>query len=266
MAKKSTFPISVFIITKNEEERIQIAIKSVINWVDEVIVIDSGSEDKTVDVAKRLGAKVIKHKWEGYGQQKIFGESKCKNDWILNIDSDEEILPELKDEITQIFENNIQDDFYGYRIRIANMFPNEKKPKKWAYSYNQTRLYNKQKAGFRSSSVHDSVIVDGVKEYSAEEKKVIGQLSGRMAHHFITSYTQWIDKLNKVTQMQAQDYFNKGKHACWLKILFIPTIAFCKAFFIRRYFIYGFNGIIYSYVYAFGRCMKYIKARELSGK
>lgn len=257
-------PLSIFIITKNEEKRIVPTIKAVKNWVDEVIIIDSGSEDDTVKIAKKLGCKVFYNKWKGYGQQKIFGEKKCKNDWILNVDSDEVVTKNLKDEIINLFKKKNLEKYFGYRIRITNVLPNEKKPHKWAYSFNQTRLYNKTKCGFRDSSVHDTVIIDGVKEYSKEERKFIGQLQNRIAHRFMESYTQLINKWNQYSLMQAKDAIAKGKKPSFIKILFFPAFAFVKAFVLRRYFVYGLNGFIFSSFYAFARYMKYVKIWELS--
>src|SRR6185295_8481625 len=97
----------VFIITKDEEERLHFAINSVKDWVDEVIVIDSGSQDKTLEIARELGAKVTSHEWRGFGQQKIFGEGLCKNKWVLNIDADEEITEEVKQNIIKLLDNGM---------------------------------------------------------------------------------------------------------------------------------------------------------------
>ena len=256
-------PLSVFLIVKNEEKRIAKTLEALRGFADEVLVIDSGSTDNTVKIADFFGAKVIYHEWQGYGQQKIFGQEQCKNDWILNIDADEVLTEEVKKEITKLFTSGKVDNYYGYRVRIVNLLQFEEKPKKLAYYYNQTRLYNKNKAGFRESSVHDCVIVDGIKEYSKEEKKIIGQLKGKISHHFIISYTHWIEKLNRVTQMQALDSFKKGKKVSGFKVLFAPSIAFFKALFVRRYFIYGVDGIVMSFLYANSRLYKYIKIREL---
>lgn len=258
-------PISVFIIAFNEEERIARTIKSVKGWVDEIIVVvNSSSTDDTLKIAKKLGCKTYRKKWSGYGAQKIFGEKKCRNDWVLNIDADEVVTKELKNEIIKLFKNNRQGEFCGYRVRITNTLPFEKKPHKWAYSFNQTRLYNKQSCGFRDSPVHDSVIVEGVREYSREERKVIGQLNNMIAHYFMTSYTQLIHKWNRYSQMQAEDSVERGETASWVKILLSPTFAFFKAYLIRRYFVYGFDGLIFSYLYAVGKFFKYVKIRELT--
>ena len=102
----SKLPISCFIIAKNEADRISKTIESVIDIVDEVIVIDSGSTDGTQNLAKELGCKVFFNKWSGYGPQKRFGEDCTKNEWLLNLDADEYLSHEIKSEILQTFENN----------------------------------------------------------------------------------------------------------------------------------------------------------------
>lgn len=248
--------ISVFIITKNESDRISDVINAVKEIADEILVIDSGSTDGTCEIAVQAGAQVMYNEWKGYGQQKIFGENQCRNNWVLNIDADEEVSPELCDEIREIFSKKIEENIAGFRVKIVNKFRFEKKPHRFAYFYNQFRLYNKKIAGFKNSAVHDSV------ELKDETAKVL-QLENIIYHQSFRSYTHWIDKLNSYSQMQAQDSFKKGKCPSKLKILFTPTFAFLKAYFVRRYFIYGFNGLVYSYLFAFSRFAKAIKTREL---
>lgn len=254
-------PISVFIITKNEEDRIAKAINSVIEFADEILVIDSGSSDKTVEIATDLGAKVLFKEWQGYGPQKVFGESECKNDWILNIDADELLSKELADEIADIFSNNRQNQYLGYKIKIVNQFFNEDKPKKFAYYYNQFRLYNKQFSGFKDSIVHDSVAL-----IDKNNQDKIAQLKNIIAHTSFRSYNHWVEKINSYSQMQALDAFSKGKNISSIKFLFTPLFAFLKAYLLRRYFIYGVNGIIYSFIYSFGRTLKMAKIRAIFSK
>lgn len=250
-------PISIFIITKNEADRILNVINCVKTFADEIIVIDSGSSDNTTDIALKAGAKVIYNEWQGYGPQKIFGEEQCRNNWILNIDADEEVSKELSQEITEIFSQNKQENFWGFRVKIVNKFLFEEKPKKFAYYYNQLRLYNKEYAGFKNSTIHDSV------ELKVKDYKKIGQLNKTIYHQSFRSFAHWIEKINSYSSMQAQDSFAKKKNASVLKILLIPTFAFLKAYIVRRYFIYGFNGLIYSYLFAFSRFVKAIKIREI---
>lgn len=249
--------ISVFIITKNEADRIVSIINAVKEIADEILVIDSGSEDDTCKLAVEAGAKVKFNAWKGYGQQKIFGESQCRNKWILNIDADEEVSKELCEEIKDIFSQKLQKNFWGFRVKIVNKFRFEKKPKKLAYFYNQLRLYNKDFAGFKNSSIHDSV------ELKKDDKTKIGQLKNIIYHQSFRSYTHWIEKINSYSQMQAQDALKKGKCPSILKTFLTPIFAFFKAYFVRRYFIYGFNGLVYSFLFSFSRFAKAIKTREI---
>jgi len=250
-------PLSVFIIAKNEEDRIANIINLVKDFADEVLVIDSGSTDATVDVSIRNGAKVTFNEWQGYGPQKIFGEESCKNDWILNIDADEEVSRELAEEIIQLFNSKELNGKKGYRVKILNKFRFEEKPKKLAYYYNQLRLYNKNYAGFKNSTIHDSVSL--FKETGADE---IGQLKNIIYHQSFRSITHWIEKINSYSAMQASDALERGKKISIIKIMLTPTFAFFKAYFVRRYFIYGFDGLIYSYLFSFSRFAKAIKIRE----
>ena len=248
--------ISVFIITKNEADRIAAVINAIKEIANEILVIDSGSNDATIEIAKSLGAKTFHNDWQGYGQQKVFGENLCQNKWILNIDADEEVSKNLAKEISDIFASNQQDQFIGYKIKIVNKFFGENQPKKWAYYYNQLRLYNKDYCGFKDSSIHDSVIIK-----SGDSRK-IKHLKNIIAHQSFRSLEHWIAKINSYSSMQAQDALAKGKKVSRLKIALTPSFAFFKAYFIRRYFIYGFNGIVYSYIFSFGRMLKLVKIRQ----
>jgi glycosyltransferase involved in cell wall biosynthesis len=253
-------PISVFIITKNEADRIFNVIKKVREFADEILVIDSGSSDNTIQIAESLGAKTFYNQWSGYGQQKVFGEELCKNKWILNIDADEEVSEELADEIRQIFSAKIPQKI-GFKIKIVNKFFGEKGPKKWAYYYNQLRLYNKDYCGFKDNSVHDSVVIKNPNDQNQEK---IGQIKNIIAHQSFRSIEHWLEKINSYSSLQAKDALAKGKNVSIAKILITPAFAFLKAYFIRRYFIYGFNGLIYSYIFAFGRFIRLVKIRQIN--
>lgn len=248
-------PLSVFIITKNEADRLLAVIEAVKQIADEIIVIDSGSTDNTCEIAAKAGAKVIFNQWKGYGQQKIFGENQCRNKWILNIDADEEVSPELALELVDLFQKNLHQKFHGFRIKIVNKFRGEKKSHRFAYYYNQLRLYNRDFGGFKNSAIHDSVEMKGSVN--------IGQLKNIIYHQSFRSFEHWIEKINSYSSMQAKDSFAKGKNPSMLKVIFAPILAFFKAYFVRRYFIYGFDGICYSLLFAFSRFAKAIKTREL---
>jgi glycosyltransferase involved in cell wall biosynthesis len=254
-----TLPISVFIIAKNEEDRIHYGINSVRDWVDEVIVIDSGSTDNTVKVAKKLGAKVVYNVWKGYGQQKIFGEELCKNQWILNIDADEEISPMLAAEIKKLFAHG-QPKHDAYYLNIKLMTIHSKRPSLFAPTTDAIRFYNSRVAGFRESTVHDSVIL------RKPNKGRIGRLHKPVYHRCFRSLTHAVEKINSYTSMQAADMRARKVLPSGLRIVFEPLVAFCKAYFLRRYCLYGVDGFVESIVYAFSRTLRLAKTRELAAQ
>jgi glycosyltransferase involved in cell wall biosynthesis len=248
-------PISVFIIAKNEEERISKAINSVAAWVDEVIVIDSGSTDKTVEIASKLGAKVMFNEWNGYGPQKVFGEKQCRNDWILNIDADEEIPEKLKNEIQNIFKNSLP-EVAAFKMCWQMIFFSQKKPPLMAVGSNFIRLYNKKLAGFSDSKVHDSVIPN--------EGAKLGELKNPVYHRCFLSMRHWADKINYYSTLQAEDWIKSGrKNPSSFRVIFEPVFTFLKAYFIRRYFLYGVDGYTGSLMYAYARTLRLAKVREL---
>ena len=135
-------PISCFIIAQDEADRITNTIESVIDIVDEVIVIDSGSTDGTQDLARQLGCKVFFNQWKGYGPQKRFGEDCAKNKWLLNLDADEYLSNEIKTEIINIFNyNDVNYNFFS--MKVTPIYPNWKRPRIFSASHECVRLYNK---------------------------------------------------------------------------------------------------------------------------
>jgi glycosyltransferase involved in cell wall biosynthesis len=245
-------PISVFIIAKNEADRIPRAINSVRDWVDEVIVIDSGSDDATVAVSQQLGTKTLFRAWNGYGPQKVYGESQCRNDWLLNIDADEEVGPELHAEIATLF-GHVEPQHVAYRLPILPLYAYQQRAHPWTAHHHPVRLYRKSRAGFKHSPVHDSVVVrDGS----------IGRLRGMLWHRSFRSLTHHVDKVNFYSSAQAEDLFIKGRDPSLLTLLLAPPLAFIKSYLLRREFVNGVDGIVISYMYAFQRFIRLAKARE----
>jgi glycosyltransferase involved in cell wall biosynthesis len=248
-------PLSVFIIAKNEEDRISYAINSVKGWVDEIIVIDSGSTDKTVFLAKQCGADhVLYNEWNGYGPQKTFGERLCRNNWVLNLDADEEVPNSLRKEIELLFENDKITRCSAYRIAIKFM-PRFKKVSEFTPSPEEivTRLYNKTKAGFKASKVHDSVIVHIGKT---------GKLKHKIMHRCFRSFTHALEKINFYTSMQAEDMFIRGRCPNLGRILIEPFWTFLRAYFVERYISLGAEGFLMSIIYSISRTVRLLKARE----
>ncbi|SHL40696.1 glycosyltransferase family 2 protein [Roseibium suaedae] len=247
-------PLSVFIIAKNEADRIGKSIQSVIGWADEVIVIDSGSTDGTPEVASSLGARVIHNDWLGYGPQKRFGEDQCRNDWILNIDADEEVTPGLASEIRALMTSDGHLAAGGWRIMIRDIYAHETAPAPWAYGYHQIRLYDRRQGRFSESSVHDTV--------RPNEGTVLKNLSGIMAHRSIRSLEFQVGKYNRYSDMQVADMQKRGRKLPRWRLLSEFPGAFLKAYVVRKYWRYGWWGLILSINYGHARFLRVAKAYE----
>ncbi|AEV35738.1 Beta 1,4 glucosyltransferase [Pseudovibrio sp. FO-BEG1] len=247
-------PLSVFIIAKNEEERIGRTIASCIQWADEVIVIDSGSTDQTVTVAQRMGARVLHNDWNGYGLQKRFGEDQCRHDWILNIDADEVVTPALRDEILGLFQTSVLTNYDFWEVDIRDVWPHEKTAARHAFSHKQIRLYRKSIGRFSASSVHDTV-----RPPSAAK---IGMLKGHMDHRSIPSITFHYDKMNRYSTMQVQEMQGRGRRLPRYRLLFEFPLAFLKGYLVRGYCRYGWWGLIASTNYAVSRYLRLAKFVE----
>lgn len=247
-------PLSAFLISRNEADRIPQAIQSVIGWVDEVIVVDSGSSDDTIAIAESLGARVVHKDWQGYGPQKRFGEDQCRNDWLLNLDCDEEITPELATEIQKRFNTGSHTDADGWRIMIRDMFAHEDRPAAWAYGYHQIRLYDRRKGRFSSSTVHDTV--------RPQEGATIADLNGIMAHRSDRSLAFQVAKANRYSDMQVADMRQRGRRISRLRLLTEFPVCFFKGYFLRRYRKYGWWGFIVAVNFAHGRFLRVAKVYE----
>jgi glycosyltransferase involved in cell wall biosynthesis len=254
--------ISGFIIAKNEQTHIAKAIISLRAVADEVIVVDSGSTDNTVSIASLLGAKVVFNAWNGYLAQKIYGESLCAHDWIINIDADEELSEELIAEINSAKKTKLLGKFVAYKLKIAILYRNEIKPRLFAPINNTIRFYNKNYAGFsfcKGDSTHDKV---KLKDPNSSEYYV-SYFRYKVYHRSGTSITQLVNKANFYSTEQAEAMFFKGRKISTIRIFLEFPLWIFKAFFLRRYFVFGADGLIDSIIFAFARFIRLAKLREI---
>lgn len=251
---KTAISLSVFIIAKDEADRIGEAITSVISICDEVIVVDSGSSDNTVSVAKAAGAQVTHQDFLGYGPQKRFAEKLCRNDWVLNIDADEPLTKAAQDEIKALCVSGEVTQHACWRIPIKTVYPHENEPAPWAFNYNQIRLYDRRKSGFKDSTVHDAVLPgEGVS---------VGQLKGAIAHRSHRDINFQVEKFNRYAEMQVLDLASRGRRLPRWRLITEFPLAFLKAYFIRRHCLYGFWGLSLSVSYAYSRFLRVAKFHE----
>ena len=241
-------PISCFIIAQDEADRIANTIESVIDIVDEVIVIDSGSTDGTQDLARQLGCKVFFNKWKGYGPQKRFGEDCAKNEWLLNLDADEYLSDEIKSEILQIFDdNNNQYNFFS--MKVTPIYPNWKRPRIFSASHECVRLYNKRFGRFSNSPVHDSVETNNSK---------IFYFKNHVYHNSVRSFKHLIEKEESYIQLQSKTLKDKNKIFLFLRIFVEFPLAFIKYYFIRRHFTGALTGLVTALILAYYRWKRVI--------
>lgn len=229
-------PVSCFIIAKNEADRIDRGIGSVIDWIDDVVIVDGGSSDNTIAVAQKAGARVISRQWDGFGQQKRFAEDQCRYDWILNIDSDEVVTPELRREIEHLFAAGVP-PFVAYGMQVCLVYPGATKPRYGARDHWCVRLYNRVHVRFRNSSVHDSVVVEG---------HDVGHLEAPLYHFSIRSYAHLKRKLDRRMWMSIQRAETLSPLHLAVRLVTEFPMHFFKYYIIRRHFTGGFDGLRYT--------------------
>ena len=240
-------PLSCCIIARNEADRIGDCIRAVAGLVAEVVVVDSGSTDDTVAVAQGLGARVIHHDWPGYGPQKRYSEDCAACDWILNLDADEVITPDLRKEIKALMSGT--PPLNAYRFRIRNVYPGQKEPRLWADYHNYVRLYDRRVVRFRESLVHDTVDT---------RDEPVGQLHGAVRHFSARSYEHIRAKLDSYTNLQAK-VLTKPAWSIWLRLPFEYPFVFTRYFLFRCHFTGGWDGLYSSHLAAEARVKRLVK-------
>ena len=230
--------LSIVIITKNEEKFIFDALKSAI-FADEVVILDSGSEDQTCNIAKKIGARVEQQAWLGFGAQKNKAVELADNDWVFVLDADERITPELRDEIISTLKNP---KFDGYRIARLNNFFGKNIRHCGLYPDYSIRLFNRQKGKFNDVPVHESVQIQGNTD----------KLKNHMLHLAFDTVEEFSNKQKKYAELSQKD-----KNL--IKAFISPIWTFLKIYIIRLGFVEGWRGFIIAKVYAQYTFWKYFK-------
>ncbi|MGE0393481.1 MAG: glycosyltransferase family 2 protein [Vicinamibacterales bacterium] len=243
--------LSVTIITKNEAKHIGAAIDSV-RWADEIVVVDCGSTDDTVAIAKAHGARVEHRDWTGWVDQKTFAHGLAANDWILSVDADERVTPELAAEIQALLTS--EPPRRGYRmprvsfilgrwVRTTDHYPD------W-----QLRLYDRREGRWVGEYVHESVKLTSP----------MGYLKGELHHFSYEDLADQVARLNHYSTLAAQKMYVEGRRTTLVEIAFHPPAAFIRNYFLRRGFMDGAAGYLLSAVSAYGVFIKFAKLWELS--
>lgn len=219
--------LSVLICTKNEERNIERAIKSVQGLASEIVVVDSGSTDRTVEIAKSLGAKVFFKDWESYANQLNYGIDLCLGEWLLIIDADEEVSKELKENIKRELENP---KYEIYQVCRRTYYLGEFLNHAW-YPEWRIRLFKKGRVRFEGA-LHERAIFEGK----------VGRLKGDLYHYSFKSLEDQYLKTIRYAKIMAMDMKEKGKKFRWYNLIFNPIWHFIKVYFLGLGFLDGVRG------------------------
>ena len=244
--------ISAYIITKNEELRLEKTLIALKQVADEIIVVDSGSSDNTVTIAKKYQAKTSFNKWQNYSKQKIHASKLCSNEWLLSVDADEVLSDKL---IAEILEFKKNPRGFICKIKIGQMYPNFKKPRKFARKYNLIRLYHKDHAYMQDDFVHDRIAIKN-------QNEPIYQFKSLIHHYSYLGFSHALQKLNFYTDQLNEAVIEKNKKYSRFRLITEFPISFLKYYFLRRECFNGFWGFVMSVLWSFYRFMKIAKYFE----
>lgn len=249
-ADRVVIPATAVVIAKDEANKIQACIRS-LKFFKEVLVIDSGSQDNTVELAKAEGATVIYNPWPGYSQQRQFGLERASYDWVLSVDADERVSPALRESIISLFEGDMTTT--GFAINRRNHFMGH--PLNYGEGYPDwiIRLFNRQHASWSQDLVHEKVTLEGDVE----------RLGGDLDHFSEESLAEYLAKQNQYTTLQAEQMYQSGKRSSGFRMLTSPLFRFIKFYLFRGGFRDGVPGLVHIAFGCFNSFSKYAKLKEI---
>jgi glycosyltransferase involved in cell wall biosynthesis len=243
--------ISATIITLNEQGNLARAIES-LRCCDEVVVVDSGSSDTTMEIAARLGARVVESPWRGYAGQKNFAAQQAAQDWILSIDADEALSEALEADIWRIKKHGPEFDAYTMP-RMAKYLGRWILHSGW-YPDRKVRLYDRRKAHWVGEYVHETVKVDGR----------VGHLQYNLLHYTFDSLSEHLKSMDRYTTLAAEEIVAQGRKVNIEDLLLSPLWTFVRTFVFRAGFLDGVEGLTIAFMAAFYNFLKFAKARNMS--
>lgn len=250
---KISIQISAVVITYNEENNIERCLDSLAGIADEIVVIDSFSTDRTVEICRSRDIGFRQHRFEGHIEQKNFAVTCAKNDYILSLDADEALSAMLKQSILAAKVNWLYDgysvnrltEYCGKWIRHSGWYPDKK-----------LRLWDRRKGRWGGVNPHDHVIMD--------KNCRIGHLRGDLFHYSYPTIKHHVSQINSFSDIAARAAYQKGRRSNLLfDIILNPIFAFIKKYFLKLGFLDGYEGFIISVSTAYGKFLKYIKLKEM---
>ncbi len=242
--------LSVSIITKNEESNIERCLDAV-KWADEILVVDSGSTDKTLEICKKYGCNIIETQWMGFGKTKKFAVDNAKYNWILSVDADEVVSTQLNVKIQSILSNP---EYNAYKIkRISYYLGKRIKYCGWQNDL-PLRLFNRNYGNFNEKIIHEYV----------DTKEPIGIINECILHYTYQSVNHHFNRMKNYAVLSAMEKYESNKYSSIIKAVFNAILKFVKMYFIKFGFLDGKHGFLLSLNSSAGIYLKYINLWEMN--
>jgi glycosyltransferase involved in cell wall biosynthesis len=246
--------ITATVITFNEEHNIAKALES-LSWADEIIVVDSQSTDRTVEIARQFTDRVFVRPWPGYSAQKNFAAEHARNDWIFSLDADERISPELAEEIKKLKLSDLLELAAFEMPRLTLYLDRWIKHSGWHPDY-KLRLYDRKRARWRGDFVHESLDVNGH----------VKRIDGEILHYTVRNASEHHLRMDRYTTLAAEQLFSQGKHVSLGSLLLSPAAVFLRSYIFKLGFLDGIPGLAIARFAAHYEFLKNLKLWEMRMK
>ncbi|MCX2678545.1 glycosyltransferase family 2 protein [Galbibacter sp. EGI 63066] len=238
--------LSVIIPTLNEELFIKDAILTA-SFADEIIIIDSYSTDKTIELAKKHPVKILQREFDDFSSQKNYAIDKASYNWIFILDADEKIPSALKKEIQQVLQKENKN--VAYEVLCSHIFMGKRMKYSTFKNEWKLRFFNKEFCKYGKKLVHEDMVINGT----------TGRLKNHFDHYTYRSFDHFISKKNKYAWLQAEEYYKKNKKPSFYHFVIKPSFRFFNQFILRGGFLDGFPGFASAYINSYGVMTRYIK-------
>jgi glycosyltransferase involved in cell wall biosynthesis len=244
--------LSVVIITRNEEQNLPDCLAGA-SWADEIVVMDSGSSDRTLDVARESGAKIFQRTWDGYTGQRNAAHDRAAGDWILSLDADERITPELADEIRAMLADP-DPVVAGYHLPYKVYYRGRWLKHGGFYPETHLRLFRRGRGAYGDRAVHEAIRVDGPTK----------SMSGHVEHHSYRSIADYLDRMAVYAALSAREYARQGRTIGPWGIFGRAGFTFVNMYLIRLGFLDGYPGFLMAGLYTMYTFTKYAVLHEIN--
>jgi glycosyltransferase involved in cell wall biosynthesis len=238
-------PLSAVLITLNAASQLEECLRSVV-FCDEIVVVDSGSTDGTVELAEKHGARVVHAEWRGFGAQKQFAVEQAANDWVLCVDADERVSEKLRNSIKAVLESP---PLSAYRFARCNRFMGRYLRHGEGYPDWSLRLFDRRHGRWSDDAVHEKVVADGK----------VGTLVGDLMHDSAETLENYLAKQNRYTTLAARESIRRGKGASAISLVLSPAVRFVKFYLLRLGFLDGAPGLAHILIGCGNSFVKYAK-------